>query len=188
MIKILWTQNKNPSTPSSIINSEGKLISIDSSSVEGFDLFDKLLQYEKSCTQVFAGGNLVIKEYQKKVKGLLKKSEIIGCFISSVYTEKDDFGRLMPFMYYTDIVKSDEIILDLKNYSKKINKTMHENDINIIKIYIEKGVDGVNDYYPEEGSNKKNEGRNFKKKTLVIVGTILIILIYILWIKMRIAM
>ncbi|WP_264521159.1 hypothetical protein [Flavobacterium sp. N1994] len=160
MKKILWAQNENSSIPNTIINTEGKIISIDDLNDGGFELFDELLDFQKSSIEIFKENNLIVKSSNQK--GLISKSK--GYFISSVFDNKDDFGRLMPFMFYIESKDVEEIIKVLEESSTKINRAIFRSDIKNIK-------DSIN-------------RKNIKKKAKIIIGVILIIIIlYSLWIN-----
>lgn len=158
MKKILWTQNEKSSIPNTIINSEGKVISVDALRDGGFELFDELFDYQKFSTEIFTKNNLVIKRNIKK--GIISKTK--GYFISSVYDNEDDIGRLMPFMFFIESKDVEEIVKNLEAFSAKINRKLFVSDVENIK--------------------KKIKRNRNKKKIKIIVGLVMvIILLYKLW-------
>ncbi|WP_426092362.1 hypothetical protein [Flavobacterium sp. DSR3-2] len=160
MKKILWSQNENPTVPNTIIDTEGKIIKIGDLRGGSFELFDELLDYQKLCIDVFIENNLVIKRNVQK--GVVPKT--VGYFISSVFENKDDVGRLIPFMFYIESKDTEEIIKVLRAFSSKISRTLFVSDLENIKLHI-------------------NRNR-IKKKVKTIIGIIFIIItLYILWIK-----
>lgn len=162
MKKILWTQNEKSSIPSTIINSEGELISVNALRDGGFELFDELLDYQKSSIDLFVENNLVIKRNVQK--GIIPKfHKTIGYFISSAYENKDDIGRLMPFMFFIQSKDVEEIVKNLEAFSAKINRKLFVSDVENIKKHIKK--------------------HKSKKKIKIIIGVVfLIIIFYKLWI------
>lgn len=159
MKKILWTQNENPSIPNTIVNSEGNVISVDAVRDGGFELFDELLEYQKSGVDVLLKNNLVVK--RNKQKGVT--SETIGYFIKSVYDNKDNKGRLMPFMFYIESRDPKEVLEVLETCSTKLNRKLFNSDLHNIELVI-----------------KKNK---FKKKIIVtIVIILMIIILFKIWI------
>lgn len=159
MKKILWTQNEKPSIPNTIINSKGLIITVDALRDGGFELFDELFDYQESSIEVFTEKKLVIKKNLHK--GIIPKT--IGYFISSVYDNKDDVGRLMPFMFYIESKNVEEIIENLEVFSSKINRKLFVSDVESIRRYLNK--------------------HRIKKKVKTIIGVILLIIIlYKLWI------
>lgn len=159
MKKILWTQTEKPSIPNTILNSDGEVITVDALRDGGFELFDELLDYQKSSIELFTENNLVIKINSQK--GIISK-KTIGYFISSAYDNKDDVGRLLPFMFYIESKDINEIVQNLETFSTKINRKLFDSDIVNIKYQI-----------------KKNR---IKKKIEIIIGAILVIIIlYKLW-------
>lgn len=160
MKKILWAQNEKSSIPNTIINSEGDVISVDALRDGGFELFDELFDYQKSSIEIFSENNLVIKRnVQKRII-----SKTIGYFISSAYENKDDVGRLMPFMFYIESKKVEEIVENLEAFSSKIDRKIFLSDIDNIKKHI--------------------KTHRIKKKIKTIIGVVLAtIILYKIWIK-----
>jgi hypothetical protein len=158
MKKILWAQNEKSSIANTIINSEGEVISVDALRDGGFELFDELFDYQKSSIEIFMENNLIIKRNIKK--GIVSKTK--GYFISSVYDNKDDVGRLMPFMFFIESKDGEEIIKNLEAFSAKINRKLLAYDVENIRINIKR--------------------QKIKKKIKTIVGIVLLIIIlYKLW-------
>jgi hypothetical protein len=159
MKKILWAQNEKPSIPNTIINSDGDVITVDAIRDGGFELFDELFDYQKSSTVFFTENNLVIKRNVQN--GIISKTK--GYFISSAYDNKDDVGRLMPYMFYIESKDVDEIVKNLKAFSDKIHRNLFDSDIKNIKEQINR--------------------HNLKKKIKKIIGVILLIICgYKLWV------
>jgi hypothetical protein len=156
MKKILWTQNEKSSIPSTIMNSEGEVISVDALRDGGFELFDELLDYQKSSIELFIENNLVIKRNVQK--GIIPKT--IGYFISSAYENTDDIERLMPFMFFIESKDVEEIVKNLEAFSAKINRKLFVSDVENIKKHIKK--------------------HRIKKKNKIIIGVVLVIIIIII--------
>lgn len=154
MKKILWTQTEKPSIPNTILNSDGEVITVDALRDGGFELFDELLDYQKSSIELFSENNLVIKINSQK--GIISK-KTIGYFISSVYDNEDDVGRLLPFMFYIESKDINEIVQNLETFSTKIHRKLFDSDIENIKHQIK-----IN---------------RIKKKIKIIIGVILLIII-----------
>jgi hypothetical protein len=154
MKKILWAQNEKSSIPNTIINSEGEVISVDALRDGGFELFDELFDYQKSSIEFFTENNLVIKINSQK--GIISK-KTIGYFISSVYDNEDDVGRLLPFMFYIESKDINEIVQNLETFSTKIHRKLFDSDIENIMHQIK-----IN---------------RIKKKIKIIIGVILLIII-----------
>ena len=68
-------------------------------------LFNKLLDYQETSKQVYRSGNVSIK---KHLNG--------GYFISSNFSNKDDIGRPMAFMFFTQNETKEKIIKELPVY------------------------------------------------------------------------
>lgn len=154
MKKILWTQTEKPSIPNTILNSDGEVITVDALRDGGFELFDELLDYQKSSIELFSENNLVIKINSQK--GIISK-KTIGYFISSVYDNEDDVGRLLPFMFYIESKDINEIVQNLETFSTKIHRKLFDSDIENIKHQIK-----IN---------------RIKKNIKIIIGVILLIII-----------
>ena len=153
-MKKMWTKTEKPSIPNTILNSDGEVITVDALRDGGFELFDELLDYQKSSIELFSENNLVIKINSQK--GIISK-KTIGYFISSVYDNEDDVGRLLPFMFYIESKDINEIVQNLETFSTKIHRKLFDSDIENIKHQIK-----IN---------------RIKKKIKIIIGVILLIII-----------
>lgn len=156
MIKLFWTQNENPSLLNTVIDPNGEVIPFDSANEICVKIVDDLLNYQESSILKFQKSNLYIREYPKG-----------GVFISSNFLEKDDKGRTMAFMFFTQKTKKEDVIEDLLFFSRLVNRTLKSQDIGSINKELSKGI-------------KKKNNQIVK----LIAVAIAMIIIYMLWKKL----
>tara|TARA_R110002126_G_C10483197_1_gene502142 strand:- start:3239 stop:3709 length:471 start_codon:yes stop_codon:yes gene_type:complete len=154
-MRIFWAQNEKPSIPDTLIDENGKIYKLGDEDYEGSSLFNKLLDYQTITKTVYQSGNLVIKRHLNK-----------GFFISSNFSDKDDIGRPMAFMFYTENNTKESIISDLLFFSKLIKRTITNEDNRNIETEILKAT-------------KENN----KKIVKLIAVIITALIIYMLWKK-----
>ena len=156
MIKLFWTQNKNSSLSNTVIDSDGEVLPYDKSNEVTVKIVDDLLEYQEISLLKFQGNNLYIRINPNG-----------GTFISSNFSNKDDSGRKMAFMFFSENTNSKEVIQDLKFFSGLINRNLQEEDLIKIKNEL-------------TSNNKKSKKSMF---TLIAIFVV-VILIYMLWKKM----
>ena len=122
MKRLFWIQNENPNIPNTIIDKEGKKISLDRSEDYGNELFNELLNYQETFKTIYNSKNLSIKRQKNG-----------GIFISSNFLEKDDSGRRMGFMFFTKETSKKNIINDLLFFSNQVKRTLADQDLNEIE-------------------------------------------------------
>jgi hypothetical protein len=149
MKRLFWIQNENPNIPNTIIDNEGKKISLHRSEDDGNKLFNELLNYQETFKTIYSSQNLSIK---KRNNG--------GIFISSNFLEKDESGRRMGFMFFTEQASKKNIINDLLFFSGQVKRTLADQDLNDI--------------------NRTFDNNN-KEIIKLIAAAIAILLIYIVW-------
>lgn len=156
MIRLFWTQNKNPSLSNTVINADGEVMTYDKSNKHTAKLVNDLLDYQETSILKFQKDNLYIREYPKG-----------GIFISSNFSNKDDKGRKMAFMFFTQNTKKEGVIDDLLFFSGLVNRTLKSQDIGNINKELSKRI------------NKEN-----KQIIKLIAVAIAIVIIYMLWKKL----
>ena len=150
-MKLFWTQNESPNKSDTLIDTNGTIIELEVDDNEGAVLFNKLLDYQETSKQVYRSGNVSIK---KHLNG--------GYFISSNFSNKDDIGRPMAFMFFTQNETKEKIIKDLLFFSNLIQRNITDQDrVNI-----------------ENALNKNN-----KQIVKLIAAVIVILIIYMVWKK-----
>jgi hypothetical protein len=153
MKKLFWTQNKKTSLSNTVITSNGDILPFDKSNDITVQIVDDLLEFQEISKLKYQGNNLYIRKHPKK-----------GYFISSNFSNKDDNGRKMAFMFFTQNTKSKEVLQDLVFFSGLINRNLQEKDIVIM----------------ENELNTKN-----KKSVFTLIAIFVVVLsIYMLWKKM----
>ncbi len=151
MERLFWVQNENPSTPNTLIDTKGTIITLDRSEDEGYELFDELLDYQETSKTVFYSGNLSLKKHPDG-----------GIFISSNFLDKDDSGRKMGFMFFTKNNAKNEVIKDLLFFSGLVKRKLVDQDIENINKNI-------------------NRNKNKKQIVILIAAAIAILIIYMVW-------
>ena len=53
-----------------------------------------------------------------------------GTFLQATFLEKDDYGRPMPFMVWTDSANPQSAVKELVLYSKMCGKSLDKSDLN----------------------------------------------------------
>ncbi len=154
MERLFWTQTKNPDTPNTLINSNGSIITLDRFEDNGYALFNELLGYQETSKTVYRSGNLILKKHPDG-----------GVYISSNFSDKDEAGRTIGFMFFTKNTTKSEVIKDLLFFSGLVKKSLSDQDIKNIKRNI-------------QWSNKQING-------LVLAAIITILIIYMLWRKLN---
>ncbi len=153
MIRLFWTQNENPSLSNTVIDTNGTVLTFDKSNLTTVKLVNDLLDYQETSILLFQSSNLYIRKYPKG-----------GIFISSNFSNKDDNGRKMAFMFYTQNKTKEMIIKDLLFFSNLIQRNLTEEDnVNINKVL------------------SKETTKNYKQILILIAAAIAIITIYMLW-------
>lgn len=66
-----------------------------------------------------------------------------GIFIKACFKEKDELGRNMPFLFYTDTTEINRACDILNEYASKISRTCFDNEIKMIKYLSDKVVYGI---------------------------------------------
>lgn len=127
-MKIFWTQNQNPSEPSTLI-------------IDGaMDSYKGLPAQEEAITKLKElkewGCDPAISEDRGKGKKFnpwfniaIKAGE--GIVIRSCFKNKDDAGNFIPYMFFSSKTSAKSAIEDLKQYSSMVNRTLDIDEISI---------------------------------------------------------
>jgi hypothetical protein len=118
MFRLFWTQNENPNVPNTFITTDGEILTLDQDENEGADLFSELISYQESSMKIYKSRNL-----------LISKHPIKGFFISSNFSEKDDFDRNMGFMFFTEHTDRKDVISDLLFFSNIVSRNLTDKDL-----------------------------------------------------------
>ncbi len=137
MKTILWAQNENPNIKNTfIIDGERSDYNDDELQNEAFNKLSEAFKWRKK-SQISQGD---FKELIKSggSSSFFYTRNKTGVFIKSCHNQTDDDGRYMPFMFYTETVQPDEILEELKSYSKMVNRTCNESELKEIDKYLKK--------------------------------------------------
>ena len=153
MRKIFWAQNESIDVSNTVINYKGEQFSTDHADIEGYNLFQKLLEIEEDSKPFFKKDNLIIKQHPSG-----------GHFISSNFLETDNSNRRMGFMLFSLELNAQNVIDDLKYYGDILGRTFSIEDLNYL-------------------SNNFKIKKNTNLKMILALSTIvlLLLLIFILW-------
>lgn len=154
-MKLFWTQNENPNISDTLIDTNGIIIELEADDNDGSVLFNELLDYQETSKPVYKSGNVSIK---KHLSG--------GYFISSNFSNKDDIGRPMAFMFFTQNKSKEKIISDLLFFCNLIQRSITNQD----RVNIDKAL-------------SKDTNINNKQIVKFIAVAIAVLIIYMLWKK-----
>lgn len=122
MNKILWVQSNTSLKPDTIVNNKGDIMNFDEDYFSCKKSFDRILFFEDT-----------LKEVYKKENVVAKSNRVNDFFFTSSFIEKDDIGRRIVYMFYTNYSSSDEIIENFMFFLKIVDKTICPVELNQLK-------------------------------------------------------
>ncbi len=140
MESTLYTQNEYANQNNSIIV-DGELYT-DMSTGIAYDAF-KLINKKSS-----ENGDLVWFIKLLKNHGIIKSKNFkfikdsSGILIKACFQEKDELGRNMPFLFYSQTTDINEACQTLRNYATKIKRVCFDNEIKILPYLSDKYIYG----------------------------------------------